>query len=140
MALVGGVLLAVLVVVTRGLLEQAASPAPPTRDELCAEYESLVAELSGDALFATQSAIRSSRKLSQMAGLYVQPIAMGDQDVVVAEPPVSQADADMRRVLQAVAWETSDLVAATRPIALECGWSWPVTASPPQARPEPPTK
>ena len=41
-ALVGGVLLAVLVVVTRGLLEQAASPAPPTRDELCAKLEELL--------------------------------------------------------------------------------------------------
>lgn len=140
MALAGAVLLAVLVVVTRGLLEQAASPVPPTRDELCAEYDSLVAELSGDALFGTQAAIRSSRKLSLMAGLYVQPVPPDDKDVVVADPPVSQADADIRRVLQAVAWETSDLVAATRPIALECGWVWPVTASPPAAQPQPPTR
>lgn len=132
-------LLAVLVVLTRGLLEQAATPEPPSRSELCMEYEQLLAGLGSDDVFATQAAIHSSRKLSQMAGLYVQPQRPDGQGGRDTEPPVAQADADIRRVLAAVAWETGDLVAATRPIALECGWTWPVTATPPPARPSPPT-
>lgn len=113
-------------------------PTSPTRDELCAQYEMLLDELESDAAFGTQAAIHSARKLSQMAGLYVAPSPVGTRVGAADEPLATQADDDIRRVLQAVAWETTDLVVATRPVALECGWEWPVTATPPAVQPRPP--
>lgn len=137
-AALGGLLLVGLAVITRGLVDTAATPVAPTRDEMCAEYENLVAELDSNAVFATQAAIRSTRKLSQMAGLYARTGGPDAPSPADGEPPVAQADADLRRVLQSVAWETSDLIAASRPVALECGWVWPTTATPPAVQPQPP--
>lgn len=125
---IGGILLAVLAVGSVALLDTAASPAASTREQMCAEYEALVDELNRGAVFSTQASIRSARKLSQLAGRYPDQVA-----AISGEPAVGQADSDIRRVLRSVAWETPDLLAATRPIALECGWVWPVSSIPPDS-------
>jgi hypothetical protein len=112
--------------------------AVPTRAALCDEYDVLLAHLDSAAVFSTQAGNRAARKLSVMAQRYVQPAA-GDTGGAAAGPSVAQAGEDIVTAMNAVAWETQDLVTATRPVALECGWDWPVTMSPPSAVPRPPT-
>lgn len=131
-AAIGGVLLAVLALTSVGLIDTAATPTASTRAQVCSEYAALIDELDSGGVFATQASIHSARKLSQLAGRYPQPASPNTD-----EPHVAQADADIRRVLNSVAWETPDLVTATRPIALECGWVWPVSSTPPRQQPPP---
>jgi hypothetical protein len=133
---VGLALVVALALGTRTLVRDAAAVHVPTTEQMCAQYDELVAQLASAGIFSTQSAIHSARTLSVMAEVYVPP-ADGDAGVA-AEPSVAQAGRDIRTVIGSVAWETRDLVTATRPVALECGWEWPVTATPPPADPRPP--
>jgi hypothetical protein len=135
---VGIVLLGLLIAASQRLVAESSSTPDPTREELCAELDDLMAAASGDALFATQEINHQARKLSRLADAYeasASAIQRADGD----QPPVAQAGDDIRWVLRSVAWETSDLVTATRPIALECGWTWPLTTAPPAAQPRSPS-
>ena len=139
MLTVAGVALVVtLALGTRALVTDEAAPIVPTTAQLCAGYDALIAELDSDDIFGTQAAVRAARELSVMADSYVQP-ANGEPTATEDGPPVAQAGDDIRTVLGSVAWETRDLVTATRPVALECGWDWPVTTTPPPAEPQPPS-
>lgn len=131
---VGVVLLALLVTASQRLVVESASTPDPTRDELCAELDALTTAISGEAVFATQEINHRARKLSRLADFYR---AAADERPERAAS-VAQAGDDIRWVLRSVAWETSDLVTATRPIALECGWTWPLTTAPPAAQPQAP--
>ena len=134
----GVALVVTLALGTRALVTDAAAPMVPTTAQLCAGYDALIAELDSDGIFATQAAVRAARELSVMADNYVPPT---DDELTEAEgnPPIDQAGDDIRTVLGSVAWETGDLVTATRPVALACGWDWPVTTTPPPADPRPPS-
>lgn len=131
----GGILLAVLALVSQGLIDDAATVTPSSQTQLCSEYAALMDGLDAGGVFATQANIRSARKLSQLAERYGLSPATGS-----AEPDVGEAGDDIRRVLESVAWETPDLVAATRPVAIECGWVWPVSATPPPSTPQRPAQ
>lgn len=121
-----GVLLAVGALLgTRAVLAEADAARAPTDRLLCAQYRALVDHLAGDGVFATQASIRAARKLSDLA-----------DDASPAT--VQAAGAAMRTVMSSVAWETGDLLTSTRPIALACGWRWPVGPTPPAATPRPP--
>jgi hypothetical protein len=126
LTLVGLTLLGGLAVVTRSLVAQAQAPPPATTSDLCDQYEVLVSYLRDDAAFATQAGNSAARRLSATAERY-------DGDGTVR-----QAGSDIRTVMDSVAWEVTDLLTATRPIALECGWDWPVGTTPPAATPRPP--
>lgn len=126
---VGLGLLAVLIVGTRAVLDDVDDQQPATRAQLCAELDVLLARTSSGAAFATQQINHSARRLSQLAERYES-----------GAPEVAVAGADVRTVLSSVAWESADLETATRPIALECGWDWPVTSSPPAPSPTPPSR
>jgi hypothetical protein len=126
LTLVGLALLAGLLAVTRSLVAQAQAPPPASADALCEQYDALVAHLEGDAPFATQAGNSAARRLSATAERYDGSAA------------VTQAGSDIRTVMESVAWEVADLLTATRPIALECGWEWPVGTTPPAATPRPP--
>lgn len=130
--LAGVALVVLLVVMSRWLVEQAATPETPSRAQLCEQYDELVAATSSGAVFATQEVNHLARKVSELAGLYAQA------DGSPARSSVARAGEDMVTVIGSVAWETPDLVTATRPIALECGWRWPITSSPPAVAPSPP--
>jgi hypothetical protein len=130
LVLVGCGLLAVLVIGTRAVLAEVTEPAPTNRSALCAELDVLMARTTSGAVFATQQINHSARRLSQLADRYET-----DSD----PSRVALAGADIRTVLGSVAWETADLVTATRPIALECGWNWPVSSTPPAPQPSPPS-
>jgi hypothetical protein len=134
---VGVPLLLLVILGTRELL-QTATGSSPTREQLCSQYELLVATLTDQGLFATQAGNRAARKLSQQAERFDER-AGATKGARTGEPPVAQAAEDIRTVLGSVAWETPDLIAATRPVALECGWGWPVSATPPAPVPQPPS-
>jgi hypothetical protein len=130
LTLLGLALLAGLAALTRTLVAQAQdqAQAPPgtTTPDLCDQYDVLVVYLEDDAPFATQAGNSAARRLSAIAERYDERSA------------VEQAGGDIRTVMESVAWEVSDLLTATRPIALECGWDWPVGTTPPAATPRPP--
>jgi hypothetical protein len=126
LSLVGLALLGGLVLVTRTLVAQARTPPPATTADLCRQYDLLVGHLRDDAAFATQAGNSAARRLSATAERYDDSVA------------VRQAGGDIRTVMETVAWEVTDLLTATRPIALECGWDWPVGTMPPAATPRPP--
>lgn len=136
LTVLGGALVVVLGLGTRALVSDAATAVVPTRGELCAEYDHLLAQLDDGGIFGTQASVQAARRLSVMAARYVP--MNGDTSLVDSNPPVAQAGADINTVLRSVAWETRDLVTATRPVALECGWDWPLTTTPPPADPQPP--
>jgi hypothetical protein len=108
-----------------------------TRSELCDKYTRLVGFTSGGDWVGTQQLNRSARRLSLLAEGYDEDSATGG--AAAAGLAVRQAADDARTVLRSVAWETDDLLTATRPIALECGWIWPVTAEPPAQARRPPS-
>lgn len=110
---------------TRSVLAEADGSRVPNDGLLCEQYRVLVGHLDGDGVFATQASVRAARKLSDLAD-------------DAAASTVQEAGADMRTVMSSVAWETGDLLTSTRPIALACGWQWPVGAAPPAATPRPP--
>lgn len=110
---------------TRALLAEADASRSPSDDLLCGQYRLLVDHLASDDVFSTQSSIRAARKLSDLAD-------------DASEPDVRAAGEDMRTVISSVAWENSDLLTATRPIALSCGWAWPIGPTPPAGTPRPP--
>lgn len=134
----GVALLVALGAGTRWVIADATTVSPTTRSELCSEHELLISRLASGDVFATQAINHSARRLSQLADRYDQnarPASRASADGV----SVAQAGSDIRTVLGSVAWETPDIVTATRPIALECGWTWPVTATPPAPSPRPPS-
>ena len=125
--------LAAVLVATGWLVVDVTDEPAPTRDELCAQLDTLLAAASDDGLFSTQALNRAARRMSDLGRRYEQPV------VPDGELSVAQAADDLRTVTASVAWEVADLVTATRPVALECGWTWPVTATPPAPSPTPPT-
>lgn len=130
LVVVGCILLIGLVVGTRAVLAEVTEPVPTTRSALCAELDVLMARTTSGAVFATQQINHSARKLSQLADRYESG----------ADPSrVALVGSDIRTVLGSVAWETADLVTATRPVALECGWQWPISSTPPAPQPRPPS-
>ncbi len=128
----GAALLLATGLVTAQLVDDATADSPAGRDDLCAQLETLLTAADDDGVFATQALNRAARRLSDLAEAYPQPTPPAD------DPPVAQAAQDIREVTTSVAWEVADLVAASRPIALECGWRWPLTATPPAPPPTPP--
>jgi hypothetical protein len=126
LTLVGLALLVGLGALTRTLVAEAQAPAAGTSADLCEQYDVLVAHLQDESAFATQAGNSAARRLSASAERYEQGSA------------VAQAGSDIRTVMESVAWEVNDLLTATRPIALECGWDWPVGTTPPAATPRPP--
>lgn len=128
----GSVLLLGVVAATGRLVDDVTSRGAPTRGELCAQLDTLLAAAGDDSLFSTQALNRAARRMSDLGDRYEQ------QAVPDGELSVADAAADLRTVTASVAWEVADLVAATRPVALECGWSWPVSADPPAPEPTPP--
>lgn len=137
--LVGVGVLGAAVVATRALLGAVSTASPPARADLCAQYDLFMTTFADPGTFSTQEGVRAARKLSQMAEDYRGPGRPGDRSTAGGTPVARAAD-DIRTVLSSVAWETPDLVSATRPVALECGWTWPVGADPPAARPDPPSR
>ena len=133
LAVAGVALLVVAGLATARLVGQATTDSAPSRSELCVQMDALVAATNDSGIFATQALNRAARRTSDLAAAYRQPAERQGQ------PPVSQAAEDIRTVTASVAWEVSDLVAATRPLALECGWTWPVSVTPPAPAPTPPT-
>jgi hypothetical protein len=135
---IGIVGLVLVALASQRLVAESSATPDPTRGELCAELDALAAAVSDDAVFATQEINHRARKLSRWADVYEAPTSTAtqrDDD----QPPVAQAGQDIRWVLSSVAWESADLITATRPIALECGWTWPLTTQPPAAQPRPPS-
>lgn len=131
--LVAGPAVVVAAVAATGwLLVDVTDEGPPTRDELCAQLDTLLAVAADDGLFSTQALNRAARRMSDLGGRYEQAV------VPDGELSVAQAADDLRTVTSSVAWEVADLVTATRPVALECGWTWPVSATPPAPSPTPP--
>jgi hypothetical protein len=111
---------------TRTLLASAQSPAAADGAGLCDQYTLLMATLDGSSAFGTQAGNHAARKLSDLAS-------------PSSDPSVALAGGDIATVMASVAWEVSDLVTATRPIAVACGWDWPIGSAPPSVRPEPPS-
>jgi hypothetical protein len=136
LTVVGVAMLVALGLGTRALVSEAATAVIPTRGELCAQYDLFVAQVDEGGVFGTQASVQAARKLSVMAARYDQPT--DDASLADGNPPVAQAGDDINTVLRSVAWEQRDLLTATRPVALECGWDWPVTTTPPPAAPQPP--
>ncbi len=130
----GSVALVATVAATGWLLADVSDEAPPTRDELCAQLDTLLAAASDGGLFSTQALNRAARRMSDLGSRYEQAV------VPDGELSVAQAADDLRTVTSSVAWEVADLVTATRPLALECGWTWPVSATPPAPPPTPPAR
>lgn len=132
LVVVGSALLVTVGLVTARLVDDATADAPASRADLCEQLETLLTAADSDGVFATQALNRAARRMSDLAESYPQPTPTPD------EPSVAQGGADIREVTTSVAWELADLVAATRPIALECGWTWPLSATPPAPLPTPP--
>jgi hypothetical protein len=124
LALVGVAVLALAAWGTSVVLGDA-QQARGSDEALCAEYATLMGLLAEPGAFATQATNRSARRLSSLA----------DDS---PSPDVAAAGSTIRTVIGSVAWERSDLVAATRPVALSCSWRWPVGSTPPAATPRPP--
>jgi hypothetical protein len=102
-----------------------ASAPAPDRSAWCATHAAFVAVVERPGPFATQTTNHLARQLSQ-------------QVRSAPDPAVAAAGDGIRRVLSTPAWELPDLVVATRPVALDCGWSWPITTTPPAPLPRPP--
>ncbi len=135
LTVLGLVLLVALGLGTRALVGDAATAVVPTRGELCAQYGQFIAQVDDGGIFGTQASVQAARRLSVMAARYDPS---GDTALADSNPPVAQAGDDINTVLRSVAWEQRDLLTATRPLALECGWNWPITTTPPPAAPQPP--
>jgi hypothetical protein len=129
---VGAALLLAAGLVTAQLIDDATADSPAGRDDLCSQLDTLLTAADDDGVFATQALNRAARRLSDLAEAYAQPT------FPAGDPPVAQAAQDIREVTTSVAWEVADLVRASRPVALECGWRWPLTATPPAPPPVPP--
>jgi len=130
---VGSALLVTTGLATARLVGDATADAPVSRDDLCSQLETVLSAAAEDGVFATQALNRAARRMSALAEDYPQPTPPAQ------EPSVAQAGEDIRAVTTSVAWEVADVVAATRPVALECGWTWPLTATPPAPPPTSPT-
>jgi hypothetical protein len=112
---------------TRALLTSAqSSVADADGTALCEQHALLMSTLEGEGAFATQAGNHAARRLSDLAQA---------SDLTA----VQQSGDDIRTVLGSVAWEVPDLVTATRPIALVCGWDWPIGTAPPSVWPAPPS-
>lgn len=135
--LVGLPLVVVTALGTVAVVQGSRDLSAPSREDLCAQYDVLVTELTGRSAFSTQAVNRAARKLSQQAERYEQE-SSSTAASVASGSSVADAGRDIRGVLGAVAWESPDLLTATRPIALECGWSWPISSFPPAPAPQPP--
>ena len=129
---VGSALLVTVGLVTAQLVDDATADAAAGREDLCDQLDTLLIAADSDGVFATQALNRAARRMSDLAEAYSQP------GPAAGEPSVAQAGEDIREVTTSVAWEVADLVGASRPIALECGWTWPLTATPPALPPTPP--
>jgi hypothetical protein len=129
---VGSALLVTAGLATVHVVDDATADSPVGRDDLCVQLETLLAAAGDGGVFATQSLNRAARRMVDLAEAYPQPTPPVD------EPSVAQAAYDIREVTTSVAWEVGDLVAATRPVALECGWTWPLTSTPPPPLPTSP--
>jgi hypothetical protein len=128
----GSALLVAAGLATAQLVDDATTDMPTTRASLCEQLDATMAAAADPSVFATQALNRAARRMSDLAKAYPQPTSP-------QEPmSVAQAGDDIREVTTSVAWEVADLVAATRPIALECRWTWPLTATPPAPPPTPP--
>lgn len=127
LTLLGVAVLALAAWGTSGVLAGAQRPVTAGQDELCAEYATLTQLLDTPGAFGTQALNRSARRLSTLADASPQP-------------DVAAAGADIRTVIGSVAWERNDLLTATLPVALSCGWRWPVGPTPPASSPQPPAR
>ncbi len=125
LTVLGATVLALAAWGTSGVLADAQRPGTAGQDDLCAEYAVLTRLLDTPGAFGTQALNRSARRLSSLADASDQP-------------DVAAAGADIRTVIGSVAWERHDLLTATVPVALSCGWRWPVGPTPPASAPRPP--
>jgi hypothetical protein len=101
------------------------APTPFDLNRMCGTLTSLVTALERGAPTDTQTVNHLARRLTAEAQ------AAGDATLPTAA-------FDVRRAISQPAWERSDLRTATRPIAVACGWTWPVTRTPPAVPPRPP--